>query len=389
MVSDGAAPAPAPARAKSAESAVAEGLHARLQQDGPIPLDVSLDCGPGEVLGLFGPSGSGKTTILRSIAGLYRPQLGVVRCHGALWLDTARGVCLPPHRRQVGLVFQEYALFPHRDAVGNVVAALGHRPSRERVPRARELLALVKLSALAHRYPGQLSGGQRQRLAIPRALAREPSVLLMDEPFAALDAPLRRTLLGELEALRTAIRLPIVLVTHDFDEVARLADRLVLLDAGRQVAAGTVSEVSARPDLPMLSGVDDPASLLEAVVEAHVPERRMTKLAFAGGTLWARTMPVGVGVRIRVRISAREVALARRVPEDISLHNILRATVTALTPASDPALVYVTLRTGAATLVAAITHDAVVKLGVEVGDSLYALIKSLAILQPGELPLRR
>lgn len=115
----------------------------------------------------------------------------------------------------------------------------------------------------------------------------------------------------------------------------------------------------------------------------------MTKLAFAGGTLWARTMPVGVGVRIRVRISAREVALARRVPEDISLHNILRATVTALTPASDPALVYVTLRTGAATLVAAITHDAVVKLGVEVGDSLYALIKSLAILQPGELPLRR
>ena len=157
------------------------GLHVRLRQAGPIPLDAELSCGEGELLALVGPSGSGKTTILRTIAGLYRSHEGRITCGGAVWFDAADGTNVPPHRRPVGLVFQSYALFPHMTALRNVMAALGHRPARERETKARELLALVHLHGFENRRPASLSGGEQQRVAVARALAREPAVLLLDE----------------------------------------------------------------------------------------------------------------------------------------------------------------------------------------------------------------
>jgi molybdate transport system ATP-binding protein len=224
-----------------------DSLQVELAQAGPIPLAVTLTCAAGEMLALVGPSGSGKTTALRAIAGLYRPATGLVRCGGETWLDTAAGIAVPPHLRRVGLVFQHYALFPHMTALANVVAAMGHRAADERQEEARRLLDLVHLDGLGHRYPAELSGGQQQRVALARALAREPRVLLLDEPFSAVDRRVRRELHGELAAIRAAIRVPIVLVTHDLNEAAGLADRLAVIDLGEILQVGPPRDVIANP----------------------------------------------------------------------------------------------------------------------------------------------
>jgi molybdate transport system ATP-binding protein len=223
------------------------GLHVRLKQQGPIPLDADFACGEGELLALVGASGAGKTTILRTIAGLYRPQHGEVTCGEAPWLDTERGINVPPHRRRVGLVFQSFALFPHMTALGNVMAALGHRRPEERETVARALLDQVHLHGLDARRPAELSGGQQQRVAIARALAREPLVLLLDEPFSAVDRPTRRKLHFELAELRKAVRIPIVLVTHDVTDAATLADRICVLDKGETLQSGRPADLIAAP----------------------------------------------------------------------------------------------------------------------------------------------
>lgn len=222
-------------------------LVVRLNQPGPIPLDVELSCAHGELVALVGPSGSGKSTTLRAIAGLYHPQSGTVISNDAAWLDTERGINIPTHLRRVGFVFQSYALFPHRTALGNVVAALGHRPAAERKQRARDLLTLVHLSGLEDRRPSALSGGEQQRVAVARALAREPAALLLDEPFSAVDRRTRRRLYQELADLRRTVRIPILLVTHDLDEAAALADRICVLDRGETLQTGTPSEVMGAP----------------------------------------------------------------------------------------------------------------------------------------------
>jgi molybdate transport system ATP-binding protein len=223
------------------------GLHVRLRQAGPIPLDVELSCGEGQLLALIGPSGSGKTTILRAIAGLYLPREGRVTCGGVVWFDAVEGINIAPHKRPVGLVFQSYALFPHMTALRNVMAALGHRSARERKAEARALLALVHLQDFEDRRPDSLSGGEQQRVAVARALAREPAVLLLDEPFSAVDRRTRRKLHSELAELRKAVRIPIVLVTHDLDEAVALSDRICVLDRGETLQTGSPAELVKTP----------------------------------------------------------------------------------------------------------------------------------------------
>jgi molybdate transport system ATP-binding protein len=235
------------------------GLSVRLHQSGPIPLNVAFSCAPGEVLGLVGPSGAGKTTALRAIAGLYRPRAGLIAVGDEVWFDSDARRFLPPHRRRVGLVFQEHALFPHLSALENVATALLEIPRAERRDRAASLLARVHLEGLETRKPAQLSGGQRQRVAIARALAREPHVLLLDEPFSAVDRRTRVHLYEEIVALRQGLSIPMLLVTHDVDEVSKLADRLCVLDQGDARATGTPREVLADPVARALLLGDPPA----------------------------------------------------------------------------------------------------------------------------------
>jgi molybdate transport system ATP-binding protein len=223
------------------------GLAVSLHQSGPIPLDIEFACSPGELVALVGSSGAGKTTILRSIAGLYRPVTANVRCGGAVWADASAKIWRPPHQRRVGLVFQSYALFPHLTALANVEAALGQKAPGDRQSEARILLDRVDLGAIADRKPDQLSGGQQQRVALARALAREPQLLLLDEPLSAVDRRTRRKLREILASIRSAAQTPIVLVTHDLDEAMDLADRLIVVDRGEMLQMDTPSRVLATP----------------------------------------------------------------------------------------------------------------------------------------------
>ena len=259
----------------------APGLQVSLAQPGPIPLDLSLHCGPGELLSLVGPSGSGKTTILRAIAGLYRPSNGRVRCRDETWLDTAAGIDLSARRRAVGMVFQSYALFPHLCALDNVLEAVPRNlPDRE--GRAARLLQRVNLQGLERRLPRHLSGGQQQRVAVARALAREPAVLLLDEPFSAVDKVTREKLYGELAELRRALAIPIVLVTHDLDEATLLSDRLALLSRGRVLQTGAPLEVLHRPSSVEVARLAGMKNIFPARVLRHDPAEDTTWIDWEG-----------------------------------------------------------------------------------------------------------
>jgi molybdate transport system ATP-binding protein len=354
-------------------------LGVALEQSGPIPLDVAFTCLPGQVLALFGPSGSGKTTILRSIAGLYAPASARVTMGGETWLDTSARVNLPPHRRQAGFVFQDYALFPHLTALGNVVTALNHRPRQTRRARALELLRLVHLEDRADRRPFALSGGERQRVAVARALAREPQVLLLDEPFAAVDRSLRRSLHSQIDDIRRSVDIPIVLVTHDFEDVVRLATHLAILQSGRLVASGPIQELTSRPDLPWLAEMVGLGSVLDATVVRTDAARGLAELDVGGDRLLAPAKALAVGTAVRVRIPAREVILALDAPQGLSLHNALPATVSAVQREPGLDQVVVQLQIGGARLLAEVTGDAVTRLNIVEGTRLYALIKSVSL----------
>ena len=225
-------------------------LCVELQNGSPIPLQAEFDCAAGELIALVGPSGSGKTSLLRAIAGLLRSAVlrGRISLGDSVWFDSERGIKLTPQQRQVGLVFQNYALFPHLSAFDNVALAAGKVADTEAV---HGLLGRLGLTGLESRRPAELSGGQQQRVALARALARvmspRPGTLLLDEPFSAVDAPTRQALYQELARLRQGLSMPMVLVTHDLSEARRLADRVVILDAGTTLQTGTPARVFASP----------------------------------------------------------------------------------------------------------------------------------------------
>jgi molybdate transport system ATP-binding protein len=358
---------------------VADRLSVALRQTTPIALDVAFSCNPGEVLAIFGPSGSGKTTILRAIAGLSRLAHALVRVGAATWTDVQLGVFEPPHRRAVGFVFQEYALFPHLTAAANVMTALGHRPAGERRARAERLLAQVHLDGHINRRPHELSGGERQRVALARALAREPAVLLLDEPFAAVDRVVRRRLQDEIDALRRTLDIPLVLVTHDFDDVLRLATHLLILERGRAVASGSLQELTSRPDLSWLHDAVGLGSVVDTRVVSIDRDRGLAELAFDGGSLLAMSAGWSTGEVVRVRIPARDVILATQRPEGLSLHNTLAGEVTAIhaDEASPHAIVQIAM--GSMRLLAEVTRDAIARLGIATGMRIHALIKSVSI----------
>lgn len=256
---------------------MSNGLRLQLRQSGPIALDAHLDCAPGEVLALVGPSGSGKSTLLRSIAGLYQPQSGKIECAGECWFDSTRGIALPTSRRRIGMLFQQFALFPHLSAEDNVAEALLDHPATERRARARDWLDRVHLQGLHHRLPHQLSGGQQQRVALARALAREPQVLLLDEPFSAVDRSTREALHAELTELRVAFRMPVILVTHDLEEATLLADRMCILNEGRTLQTGSPDHLLQSPESAAVARMLGMRNIFTGTLLAHEADHSLLR----------------------------------------------------------------------------------------------------------------
>ncbi|MFN7004361.1 MAG: molybdenum ABC transporter ATP-binding protein [Roseinatronobacter sp.] len=348
-------------------------LDVRLRATVPIPLDVAFRVEPGELLALVGHSGSGKTTLLRSIAGLWRPQTGRIAVNGAVWLDTAAAVDLPTHRRRVGIVFQNYALFPHMTAVQNVMAAMD-APGRG---AAEQTLDLVNLHGLADRKPAQLSGGQQQRVAVARALARKPHALLLDEPFSAVDRATREKLYSEIIDLRRHLAMPVVLVTHDMNEAQLLADRMVVLEKGRVVREGTTAEVMADPEALRAMGIREVAAMLPAVIVEHGDDG-LTRLKGPTGPLFLPEIDGAPGMRLRVRIMAHEVILARARPEGLSAQNIISGTITRIMPGAGPG-VMVHIDVAGHEILARITRRAADQMALDCGDTVHAILKSLSV----------
>ncbi len=263
-------------------------IHVQLKQTVPIPLDIKLDCHANEVTALVGPSGSGKTTVLRAIAGLYTPQYGIICYQQETWLNTTHKLFIPAYQRTVGIVFQNYALFPHLSALQNIIEALPKQPKPQAKKQAYLLLKKVHLEGLEDRYPHTLSGGQQQRVAVARALARNPKVLLLDEPFSSVDQVTRRRLYRELLELRRSLSMPIIIVTHDLEEATLLADKLYILHKGKTLQSGKPNEVAAQPNSALVAKLMDQQNIFNAEVLSHNIAQQKTRLRWGNLTLEAK-----------------------------------------------------------------------------------------------------
>ncbi|MEW5982354.1 MAG: ABC transporter ATP-binding protein [Acidobacteriota bacterium] len=306
----------------------ASGLHVRIRQVAPIPIDADLRCGPGEVLALVGPSGSGKSTILRCIAGLHAPADGRITCGSEVWFDGEAGVRRSAGMRRVGLVFQSYALFPHLTALDNVREGMDDPDAASARGAARALLARVNLSGLEHRLPRQLSAGQQQRVAMARALARDPAVLLLDEPFSAVDRVTREKLYGELAGLRRDLNMPVILVTHDLDEAVMLADAMTLVSHGRTLQYGTPLEVMHRPVSAEVARLVGLRNVFAGSILAHDRQRGSTFVAWEGHRLEVALRDrIPIGTRVSWAVPSSGVLLMARDRPAGPLDNLIEARV--------------------------------------------------------------
>ena len=341
-------------------------------------LDVGFTAAEAGVTALFGPSGCGKSTILAAVAGLLQPEAGRVALGGRVLLDTAAGLCLPPEQRRCGMVFQDARLFPHLSVAANLRYGLKRAPPQATGPGFEEVVALLGLEALLERRPARLSGGEKQRVALGRALLCRPERLLMDEPLAALDAGRRGEVLPFLARLCEVARLPVLYVTHALEEVDALASHLVLLQAGQVLAEGSVAALALRTDLP-LAARRDAGAVLACTIEVHDAGRGLTRLGFAGGALLVPLRAEAVGTRIRIRLRARDVAVATRQPEGLSTQNILPAEVVGLAPAATPHEAFVQLRIGQTEVLSRITRDSAERLALRPGLAVWAVLKAVTV----------
>lgn len=348
-------------------------IEARFRVDrGSFSLDVDLMLPSRGVTALFGPSGAGKTTLLRCIAGLERLTDGCVAFDGEVWQDGRRFV--PTHRRSLGYVFQESSLFPHLSVRANMEYGWRRVPAAERRIGWDEVVTLFDLGPLLNRPPEGLSGGERQRVALARALLTSPRLLLLDEPLSALDAARKREILPYLERLRDELDVPMLYVSHSHDEVIRLADHLVLIEAGRVRAAGPLAETLARIDLALAQGIDA-GTMIEATVIAHDEAWHLSRLAFAGGELRVPRCGRAPGERLRLRVSARDVTLTRTPVGDGGVQDPVPVRVTEIAPA-DAAHVLVRLDAAGVPLLARVTRWSADRLGLAPGVDVWAQIRS-------------
>ena len=343
---------------------------------GGFTLDLDFRLPARGVTALFGPSGCGKTTLLRAIAGLEPRARGRLKVGHALWQDEE--VFLPPHCRSLGYVFQEPSLFAHQDVRGNIEYGLRRLPKNARRPSLDRAVELLGLENLLGRKPHQLSVGESQRVAIARALAVNPALLLMDEPLAALDEARKAEILPWLESLHRELAIPVLYVSHARDEVARLADHLLLLEAGRLRAAGAVDALFARLDLP-LAHRPDAETIIETRVAGHDPEYELSWLDFSGGRFILARNHLPERTRVRLQVKANDVSITLARQQGTSILNIFPAVVDALVE-DDRAKVMVRLMLGEQPLLCRITRKSAADLALAPGKAVFAQVKSVALL---------
>ncbi|MES9971278.1 MAG: molybdenum ABC transporter ATP-binding protein [Candidatus Thiodiazotropha sp.] len=344
---------------------------------GDFELDVAFTAPAQGVTALFGSSGSGKTSVLRAVAGLDRADRGVVRVNGEVWQDQDH--FLPIHQRSIGYVFQEASLFPHLSVQDNMQYGMRRIPAAKRQIPFHDVVELLGISGLLKRATQRLSGGERQRVAIARALLTSPRLLLMDEPLSALDHAAKQAILPYLERLHDEFAIPSLYVSHDPNEVARLADHMVVLERGGISAQGEAATLLTRLDLP-LAGYDDASALLEGYVSSHDHSYHLTWISLQGNRVAVPREDLPVGRHARVQIQARDVSLSIRAHADTSILNILPVRVIDTREISPTqVLVRLELEDGQ-TLLSRITRRSAVGMGVHEGMQLYAQVKSVALL---------
>lgn len=340
-------------------------------------LDVALT-GRDGVTVLFGPSGSGKSTFIRAIAGVLRPDQGRIVLGDDVVFDARAGVQVPAHKRRLGYVFQDGRLFPHLDVTQNL--RFGATRGADQIAE-RDVVELLGLGDLLERRPATLSGGERQRVALGRALLSGPRMLLMDEPLAALDGPRKDEILPYLSQLKSEAGVPILYVTHAVEEVARLADHVVMMQAGRVVQQGPVFDVLSSPDAMLFLGVREAGSILRAQVVSHEDDG-LSVLRSGAGLLELPGVDAAVGDSVRVRILARDVILARARPQAMSARNVFETQILQIERGRGPG-VAVVLGAGQDRLMARITDRSCNELGLETGQRIFAILKATAVSRGG------
>ena len=357
-------------------------IYMRLKLDYPgFALDVDLQLPGRGVTALYGHSGSGKTTCLRCIAGLERADQGFIQVNDEVWQDSANKVFVAPHKRTLGYVFQEASLFPHLSVLANLEFGLKRIPKPQRRVDMAHASELLGISHLLDRRPQHLSGGERQRVGIARALLTSPKLLLMDEPLAALDAQRKNEILPYLQRLHDELDIPVLYVSHSQDEVARLADHIVLLSHGKALANGPIGQTLARLDLPLAMG-DDAGVVIEGRVSAYDADYQLLSLQLPGTSLNIRVphTPMDTGQALRCKVQARDVSLNLHSAGQSSILNRLPVTVVSEMNADNAAHVLIRLDAAGTPLLARITRYSRDHLNIHPGQQLWALIKAVAVL---------
>ena len=347
------------------------------KQRGDFTLDVSIEVEAHGVVALFGRSGCGKSTLINVVAGLLRPDAAHIEIDGQLMEDTAGAVRVAPERRRIGYVFQDARLFPHFDVLGNL--RYGARRVRDLPVRitTEQVIALLGLQPLLARRVHQLSGGERQRVALGRALLAQPRLLLLDEPLASLDAARREEVLPYLEKLRDELAIPMLYVSHQFDEVLRLASHVVLLEQGQAIAQGALDAISLHPQLRAIVGPDAVGAVLLGVVHGAEPSG-LTTVQVGANLLHVAAPNARVGATVRIQLLARDVMLATARPEGVSVRNVLTGAIAQIAPDDEETdLVFVDI--GGACVLARVTRAASVELSLQPGRAVWVLVKAVSI----------
>lgn len=354
------------------------------KQQGDFFVDVAFSTESSGVAAIFGISGAGKTSVINMIAGLSRPDSGRISIDGRTVFDSKQRIDLPPEKRGFGYVFQDGRIFPHRSVRSNLTYGMQLVPKPRRSVGFEEVIELLGIGDLLDRRVTNLSGGEKQRVAIGRALLTSPSLLLMDEPLASLDAARKAELLPFIQRLSHKLSIPILYVSHSLDEVLNLASTLVLLDAGRVVSVGPVEEIANQPRFTDFRSGHESGSVLVAVVDHHDAEEGLTYLRLDGRLLKVPLYEASPGTRLRVHVDSRDVALALHAPTGTSVQNILPAAVERILEQEGP-LIDVRLDMGAP-ITARITRKARRDLGLFPGQQVLVMIKSVAVSR-GAIPI--